>query len=90
MESIAISNTEETKNGWSFSVIVGDHEFEAELDSDYWAELTKEKITPTDFVYTSFEFLLDREPVDAILTNFNLREIQTHFPEYEDEMAKIR
>ena len=36
-----------------------------------------------DVVRASVEFLLEREPKESILPNFDLTEIQKYFPEYE-------
>lgn len=39
-------------------------------------------------VRSSFTFLLEREPVTAILPEFSLDVISRYFPEYPDEMQK--
>lgn len=90
MEAIDVSKTDDTKEGWLFLVTVGDYKYKVELDSEYWIDITNKEINPEDLIHKSFEFLLDREPTDAILTSFNLREINNYFPEYEDEISKIR
>ena len=90
MDTIDVSKTDDTKDGWSFLVTVGDYEYKVELDSKYWTDITNEEINPEDLIHKSFKFLLDREPADAILTSFNLKEINNYFPEYEDEILKIR
>lgn len=89
MEDINVNKTNDTKYGWLFSVTIGDNEYEVELNSNYWNKLTDEEMTPEELVYKSFKFLLERESADAILTSFNLKEINKYFPEYEDEILKI-
>jgi hypothetical protein len=41
-----------------------------------------------DLVRRSFEFLLEREPKEAILRSFDLSVIARYFPEYEAEIAR--
>lgn len=89
MKDIQVNKTDDTKDGWLFSVTVGGNEFEVELDEHYWWDISEQRVSPEEFVRKSFKFLLDRESSEEILTNFNLKVIQNYFPEYEDEIAKI-
>lgn len=41
-----------------------------------------------DLVRASFDFLLEREPPEAILRRFSLEVIGTYFPEYPDQMRR--
>jgi len=56
------------------------------LDKSYYEKLTKGKITKKELIERSFEFLLDREPKESILSRFNLKVITTYFPEYEQKI----
>lgn len=69
-------------------VFVDDQTFLVELENDYWQKLTAGKIESDELVRKSFEFLLAREPKESILRSFNLKEINTYFPEYEEEKRK--
>jgi hypothetical protein len=42
---------------------------------------------PVDLVEASFAFLLEREPKESILREFDLTVIGTHFPDYEREIG---
>ena len=42
----------------------------------------------TDLVWSSFEFLLEREPATSILREFGIREIERYFPEYREEITR--
>jgi len=55
--------------------------------SDY-AKLAGEKVQPEELVRRSFEFLLEREPKESILTRFDLSVISRYFPEYEREIKR--
>jgi len=55
--------------------------------NDY-TRLTNGKIEPEDLVRRSFEFLLEREPKESILTRFDLSVIGRYFPEYEREIRR--
>lgn len=59
------------------------------LEKQYYLHLTQEKITPVQLINHSFEFLLHREPNTSILNAFNLKVIQTYFPDYEQTIQNI-
>ena len=42
---------------------------------------------PVDLVEASFSFLLEREPKESILREFDLTVIGRYFPEYEQEIG---
>jgi hypothetical protein len=42
---------------------------------------------PVNLVEASFAFLLEREPKESILREFDLTVIGTYFPEYEQEIG---
>ena len=54
----------------------------ARADLQRWAGGT-EREDVESLVARSFEFLLEREPPDAILTTFDLSVIQRYFPDYD-------
>jgi hypothetical protein len=55
--------------------------------NDY-ARLANGKVEPEELVQRSFEFLLEREPKESILTRFDLSVISLYFPEYEREIRR--
>jgi hypothetical protein len=55
--------------------------------NDY-TSLTNGKVEPEELVRRSFEFLLEREPKESILTLFDLSVIGRYFPEYEREIKR--
>jgi hypothetical protein len=58
------------------------------LDDGYYQNLTDGKITREEFIKKSFEFLLERESKESILSEFNLRVIKNYFPEFEEELKE--
>ena len=58
------------------------------LKAEYYGRLTGGKIEPRELVRRSFQFLLEREPKESILGQFDLQVIARYFPEYEREMAR--
>lgn len=78
------------KNEQEFAVIIKEEDSRTEylvtLDDEYYQNLTDEKISKEELIKNSFEFLLDREPKESILTEFNLRIIKNYFPEYEGKI----
>jgi hypothetical protein len=61
-------------------------EHEVTLHDAYLAKLTDGRITGTELVRRSFEFLLERESKESILNAFELSLISRYFPEYERKM----
>jgi hypothetical protein len=43
---------------------------------------------PEELIQKSFQFLLEREPKESILSHFDLSVISRYFPEYEREIKK--
>lgn len=90
MVNINIKKKQDIENGWSFLVEVeedgGALEYLVSLDKEYWGKLTGGKIKPNELIHRSFEFLLEREPKESILKEFNLELINKYFPEYESEI----
>jgi hypothetical protein len=58
------------------------------LDDSYYQHLTGGKISQEEFIKKSFEFLLERESKESILSEFNLRVIKNYFPEFEEEVKE--
>ena len=52
-------------------------------------DVTNNKLSKTELITRSFEFLLKRESNQSILKKFNLEVISQYFPEYIDEIKKI-
>ncbi len=80
----------EKKNQQEFTVKVEGKEYNISLDDDYWQDLTGGKIPKEELIKKSFEFLLEREPKESILSRFNLRIINQYFPEFEEEIRTYR
>ena len=58
------------------------------LEDAYHARLTGGRVAAEELVRRSFEFLLEREPKESILSSFALPVIGRYFPEYEREMKR--
>jgi hypothetical protein len=61
---------------------------EVTVNANDYAKLTAGKIEPEELVRKSFEFLLEREPKESILSRFDLSVISRYFPQYEHEMKR--
>lgn len=55
----------------------------------YYRQLTGGQVPASVLVEKSFEFLLEREPNSAILSQFDLDLISDYFPEYEQEIREM-
>ena len=80
------------KNEQEFVVTIEERDSTTEhvvtLDDGYYQNLTEGKITREELVKKSFEFLLERESKESILSAFNLRVIKNYFPEFEEEVKE--
>lgn len=69
----------DTKNERSYRVTL--------KETDY-GRIAEGKVEPAELVRRSFEFLLENEPKESILPQFDLPVIGRYFPEYEREMKR--
>ena len=58
------------------------------LNDRFHQDVSNNKLTKTELITKSFEFLLERESNQSILKKFNLEVISQYFPEYFDEKKK--
>jgi hypothetical protein len=78
------------KDGQEFVVKVEEEgtsrRYNVTLEESYYQKLTRGEITKEELVKKSFEFLLEREPKESILSKFDLRVISRYFPEFEEKI----
>lgn len=60
------------------------------VPDELYQKLTNGKISKVDCVKSAFRFLLDREPKESILRQFDLPVISHYFPEFEKEFANYQ
>jgi len=78
-------------DGWDCAVTVsngGETHHRVLVASGDLARLAPGAADPTDLVRESFDFLLEREPKESILPEFDLAVIGRYFPEYEREIGR--
>ena len=77
---------EASDDGWACAVTVGDDpaatRHSVRVDRSTLDELAPPGTTPEELVRTSFEFLLEREPREAIMRRFDLPIIGSFFSGY--------
>lgn len=83
----------ETAGGWLAGVTVSAPgsatRHRVRISRDALARLAP-NATPETLARTSFEFLLEREPKESILRDFDIEVISRYFPEYEDVIRAAR
>lgn len=83
---------DENDEGWICEVTVDPDskpsKHEVTLPRDDYQDLSGESATPEQLIEESFYFLLEREPKNAILSSFEIRTIETYFPEYSKKILK--
>ena len=90
MDNIKVNKTD-TNEGWVFDVIVSNGNSTAHkvtLTNEYYNHLGLTNIDPINLVESSFKFLLEREPKEMILRNFDLKIISNYFSEYENRLSE--
>lgn len=55
------------------------------MEKSFYNDLNTE-LGPKEIVDWSFEFLLDKEPKESILSEFNIKVISNYFPEYTTQL----
>lgn len=92
MAEIDVSLLDQGDESYVFEVTVAERGsstmHRVELTEGDYQNLTDGAISPALLVEKSFEFLLEREPKESILKEFNLMEIARYFPEYEEEIKE--
>ena len=77
--------------GSDFEVIVESElttQHEVHVTNEFYKLLTGGKVSYENLIKASFEFLLERESNNSILSQFDLKVITHYFPEYEKEIKK--
>ena len=64
----------------------GETQHRVTLSADTLETLAK-GTAPADFIRAAFEFLLEREPKEAILARFDVTLIGRYFPEFAEEIG---
>ena len=57
------------------------------MSKSTYKKLTEGRVTPQRCVQAAFEFLLEREPKEAILGTFDITIISRYFPGFETEFG---
>lgn len=89
MSEIKVEKLNEGDKGWKFDVKVreGDGETQHKVSmSRAFYENLETDIAPEKVIEKSFEFLLEREPKESILREFDVTVISGYFSEYEKEL----
>lgn len=90
MADVGVTRSGETEDVYTFDVVVtGDgstsrhavtlSRADYEAQGDRWSD-------PEALVSRSFEFLLEREPKESILSRFDLRDIGRYFPAFDRDV----
>ena len=90
MAEIIISESK-TEIGWAFQVTVSNGNstvHNVNLTKEYYEHLSLPNVKPDKLVEGSFKFLLEREPKEMILRNFDLQIISRYFPKYETRISE--
>jgi len=88
-----MANISITQHGGStYRVVVDEHGSVTSHEVTVWPSDVQRyapRSTPEELLRASFEFLLEREPKEAILRRFELPVIERYFPEYRTRIAAM-
>jgi hypothetical protein len=89
---VAIMIEVKKKNQNVFAVVVRENDTQSQhsvtLDDAYYQLLTQGKVAKEELIRKSFQFLLEREPKESILSTFNLNMVKRYFPEFERVISR--
>lgn len=92
IKMIHVERIEAAEEPLEFCVIIGeDHsetKHEVTMAESVYKRLSGGKVSPERCVQAAFEFLLDREPKESILSRFDLTVISKYFPSFERDLGK--
>lgn len=66
----------------------GETTHQVTLSQATYQKLTGGKVSASDCVQAAFQFLLEREPKEAILRQFDITVISHYFPNFERELSR--
>lgn len=91
MAEIVVDSLAESDDQLSFRVTVSEEKgsttHEVTLARGDYERLRREDEPADAFVRRSFEFLLEREPKESILSRFDISVIGRYFPDFEDSIG---
>lgn len=93
MPEISVTPKEgETQDKYVFLVEVDEGgsatRHEVTVEEDDYQRLTPKGVSVKELVKESFRFLLEREPKESILSNFEITVIGNYFPEYNEAIKE--
>ena len=92
MANIEIQSTKEENNGWSYQVKLNQggksYQYNVTLSRSDYEKWSNSQVQPEQIIQAAFDFLLDREPPSAILSQFDCSVIRRYFPEVDKELPK--
>ena len=84
--------TEASDDGWLFTVTVAQGRSQTThsvaVAREAYDRLSGGACPPEELVRLSFQFLLEREPKESVLRQFDITVISRYFPEYEREIRR--
>ena len=83
---VVVGEPEQDRDRFRYHVTVGERQFLVTVHQED-AALLAPGVDPGELVAESFRFLLEREPVNAIMGTFDLDVIELFFPEYPREIG---
>jgi len=87
-----VTRIAETADAFTFDVQVSEDgstsRHTVTLSRSDWESQTGRSSSPEEFVSRCFDFLLEREPKESILSSFDVRDIARYFPEFERDVLR--
>jgi hypothetical protein len=88
-----VSRSDVQRSPWRFHVTIRDRgsatSHDMTMSVDDFERLGSHDRSPEDFVLACFEFLLEREPKESILSEFDVSVIGRYFPEFESRIRDV-
>ncbi|MFY9270456.1 MAG: hypothetical protein WAO55_12000 [Candidatus Manganitrophaceae bacterium] len=92
MRIIHVERIESAQEPLAFCVTVGENQsktkHEVTMTESVYKRLSGGKVSPERCIQAAFEFLLDREPKESILSRFDVTVISKYFPSFDRDLGK--
>lgn len=93
MAEIRVTRSNVERSPWCFHVTVrergSDTSHDVTMSPGDFERLGSNHGSPEDFILACFEFLLEREPRESILSEFDVTVIGRYFPEFESRIQGV-
>lgn len=92
-QTIKIAKQDQNEDNYKFNVMIIKKDSRTNhtvtLSKSKFQDISLDEENPEDLVKKSFQFLLDKEPKESILSEFRLKQINDYLPDFERKIKQL-